>query len=463
MRFPIASPVVCLAFLLSGTVRAGTARAAGPDTRPVPPAAAPLRPFTVFTWDFAGIGRQHLRPLYWVGRGTAPAFAGITTSRMPAGERALITTDFGQKILEHPGDVCVKPDGTPTKVQGIWPDRGVRAASEQFDAFLETFSKAGGQVDLLVLDQEGGYSNWVMNEERLAAIGADPRYPAVAERTGLPDARAALFERRTERKEYLRWNAVMDEVVNQAIDRAMFEPLRRHFPRAGMSNFGAVAMPQWDVVPDGNGHYQYTLGEPAGTFQSPAFYGGAAPATVIQANWDRPFIQLLYAANGARAAARASRRPIVPWFGFKNFVQAAPGRLTYLGNTRYWEEVVYHSMLAGGSTNALFWNPRPNGPSPVLNPPPNSALPQDNDAMEAAMAELSARAGGRPFAGPATVEPVAYDVTFLATAAILADGSTLVRVTFGDKGTEAAFEVAGKPVKVARPKDEIGVWVRVPK
>jgi hypothetical protein len=452
-----------LALAGPGTAAARAAPAPAADPRPAPPAATPLRPYTAFSWSFAG-PRDKVKPMYWIQRATPPGVAAQATARMAAGSRVVLTVDFGRELLVHPGDACMTPDGKPAGHQGVWPVHGARAAAEEFDNYLRHFAAAGGQIDMLVLDYEGNNSCWWMTAARLEAIGADPRFKQLVPALGFADPLKALPQNSTARGEYLRWNAVMDRLVMDAMEQALLAPLRRHFPRAGLSNFDGQALPPENVIPELNGHMQYRLGDPVGTHQSPAVYGGIlASAAVPTVDWTRPFVQVVYAANLVRTAVRSSPRPVMPWVAHRGFHRpGGKARPSVWGGTDYWQEGMYHALLSGGTTNLLYWNPPSRLPPPHNQSDTENAVPADDDATEAVMAEVERAAGGQLIVAAVATDQSPWDPPFIASAARLADGATLARVTFAEKTTEASITVGGRQVRVAKPPGKLGAWVRMP-
>ncbi|MDB5296325.1 MAG: hypothetical protein JWO31_2308, partial [Phycisphaerales bacterium] len=420
----------------------------------------PLRPFTAFAWHPPG-PRPHVKPLFWVGNGQ-PAWAAAQTSKhMEDGTRVMLTTALVGDLLRNPEDLCRGPDGRPGTEMGVWPAAGTAAVAARVDAYFAAMAAAGGRVDHLALDFEDGYSNWGMTEARLAAIGADPRFPALAARLGFADPTKALLQRSGPGGEYLRWNAVTDRTVAAALNAAVTEPVRRHFPAAGVSNFGGAAMAPAHVLPDLNGHRQYTLGDPAGTHQAPAAYGEWAPAN-LPGDWSRPFMTVVYAANVARVGVLSGGQPVLPWVGFKSWTVDGPHRVTW-GRTPYWEEGVVHTLLGGGADNLLFFNPADKLVRPPDDPTQGGARPADNDALEALMADLERQAGGHRVVAPLpAAAPVAWDASFVVSSARLADGSTLSRVTFAERAGHADLRVGDQTVRVQRPAGQVGAWVRVP-
>ncbi len=62
----------------------------------------------------------------------------------------------------------------------------------------------------------------------------------------------------------------------------------------------------------------------------------------------------------------------------------------------------------------------------------------------------------------ASVEPVRYDAKFVLSAARLSDGSTLCRITFAETEGVADIRVGGNVVRVNRPLNRNGAWLKSP-
>jgi hypothetical protein len=423
----------------------------------VPPETAPLRPFTAFCWTTPGVLR-HVKSLYWITTETQPGVAANDTKRMDEGTRVLFAWDWTRAMLTHPEDNCRDADGKLTKTSGVWPVQGPTFIGDKFEDFLAAFKQAGGKIDFLVLDREETRTCWVLNKQWLETIAADPRAPALIQKLGFSDLQLALFDN-SKHGEYLAWNALTERIINDATDFALLRPLRRQFPSAGMSNYGGVAMSKQDVVPDINGHLQYTMGDPPGTHQSPSLYGETKMST-IKADWSRPFMQVVYSANLVRCGLRNNNHRMLPWFGYKSWREDL-GHTVAWGGTPYWEEGLYQSLLSGGTSNVLFFNPPSKAPAAATQSSEGAVI-RDNDDMEAAMTELEEAAKKSPIVSPLTVEPIAWDADVVVSAAKLADGATLARVTFSENATKATFSINGKEMTVERPQGKTGAWVRMP-
>lgn len=433
----------------------------GPVTAPatVPVAAPILEPYTAFALNYPGAlpNVKGMYPIAVAGSlNTNPGIAAKEITRMAPGVRVMLATDVALGVLDHPDDVCYSRNGQPTTQQGIWPTAGIRVAAGRFDDWLGQFAAAGGAVDMVVVSAEDDYAIWNMSEDRLAAITDDRRFTELAPLLGFNDARQAMQQRNPRHGEPARWNAVMSGVVAAARRKAVLEPLRKHFPKAAMCNFNDLRISQEHIAMGVFGQPWYTIGGPAGTHQSPALFGGAAPRQ-IDADWSRPFLQVLYAVNFVRCLSRSSDVPQLPWVPFKG-LNVGGG----YGGGDMFEEVVAHLMLSGGTTNLLYFNPAPPKDIPPGAKVPKFATQADAEAMNSVLREIRREAGGKRIVAPVSIEPVRYDARFVLSAARLEDGSTLCRVTFAETEGVAQLRIGGEVIRVERPLGRNGVWMRIP-
>lgn len=294
-----------------------------------------------------------------------PAGMKAVTDRMPAGRRVIFLWDVAHDLLHHPDDRCRDASGALTPHQGVWPEAGVRRVAERIERFLYSYRALGGKLDLLVLDFEDGLSNWHLGADlaRWRAIEADPRFAPLRERLGFGDLGtvAEWWKQSGDvRRNYLRWNALQHERVADALNRAVFLPARRLYPRVQLSNYGHRRWSRALGVPDLNGHREYLFGSGAhvGTHQSCELYGWLGqirenPPDGVPSYPHTPFNSFRHALNKMRSMAGSSRVPIHPWIANRGFVEQYCG----LRNHDLWQEVVFHAGL-GGADAFLFWNAR---------------------------------------------------------------------------------------------------------
>ncbi len=348
------------------------AAAALAGVRPAPAAERPARErFVAYAWS-GEVGRHdNIVPFHWLRRkafdadiAAAARAAKAATDPMPPGHRVLFSWDVHRSMPRHPADACRKPDGTLTKTPGIWWDRGAAEVAGLFDAFFAKYKALGGEVDAFVLDHEDGLSNWHIRNDpnRYRAIEADPRFDAVAEQLGFRDLETVRNWRQPRGPTYgrhYRWNQLMARRVAAYNNRAVFEPLRKHFPDAVMSNYSHNYNAPPHGCPDHNGHEQFRFGRGAhvGTHQSGALYASIGQISRRKLDGETPFGDgawqgFLLSVNRMRSMKLSAPVPVQPWVSHKNFHNSR------IRESDLYQELVFHAALSGADP-ILYWNPRP--------------------------------------------------------------------------------------------------------
>lgn len=288
------------------------------------------------------------------------------TDRMPAGHRVIFIWDLVSDLTEHPGDRCVSGDGTLTEHQGVWLDHGAERVRARVASFFSEYARIGGQLDVLVLDYEGGLSNWHLGDdvERWRAIQNDPRFPALAEQLGFSnlDTVAHWWQQQgDDRRNYLRWNALMLERVAGYLNRSVYEPVASLYPRLRASNYGFHYWSRELGVPDINGHrdYLFGIGAHVGTHQSADLYAWLGqidrnPPEGLESYPHTPFNAFRHALNKMRCMVGSSSVPVYPWIAYRGFSEGYVGT----ADNDLYQELVFHVGLCGAD-RFLFWNPRP--------------------------------------------------------------------------------------------------------
>src|SRR5262249_51651581 len=148
----------------------------------------------------------------------------------------------------------------------------------------------------------------------------------------------------------------------EALNAAIYVPLRARFPQAHLVNWTEHFVSQQFPVPDANGHrlYDWGPGEVVGDTQDVALYAadgslryqvlsGTMPYGVAPFDVSRFDVNQL---RGARLSAPAF--PVQPWVPYEGFTTTAefPGwepTHIYLG-TELWTETIFHTVLSGSDT-----------------------------------------------------------------------------------------------------------------
>jgi hypothetical protein len=365
-------------------------------------------PLVAFSWSKVPADCHWITPMVWVSKTSDPVALVAESLTQPPGRAAIFIWDLERDLLSDPQDVCRTLDGQPTEFLGVWPEHGTQVARERVETFFTAFQKAGGRCDYLILDYEGGYSNWHMTQkraERLAAIAADPRSADLRREMGTDDL-AKIADLST--KLYLKWNALTGTIKDRALDEAVFGPVRRLYPAAKCSNYGSFIMSPQNIVPETNGHLAWSDSF-CGTHQSRSFYGtiGQLQGRVLAGDrpyGNAPFDVLRYHLNTLRAILRSSDAPFQPWISHKAFVEGQ------FRDNDYYQELLYHLALSG-VTDVLYWNP---GTWRKDQDPAGWRTDEQDRLVNQCLADLNARFGDAPRTC-VTLQPMAWDSTLIAT------------------------------------------------
>jgi len=415
-----------------------------------------------FSWSAVPADCRHITPTVWIKKDSDPVEIAKLSLERPEGHRALFSWDLHHGLLDNPDDRCRTAAGELAPHLGVWPEHGVEAVRARFDDFFRRFKDAGGQADLMILDFEGGFSNWHMDsktrEERCLAIQNDPRFPGLAKKLGFSDMRTVANFRSG--RNYLKWNAVTAGLVDDALNRAVFAPVRKHFPAIECSNYGSYVTTEPNAYPDLHGHNQWRDGIPMGTHQSRSFYTSIGQLAAVKLDGMNPFGQspfagLLLSINGLRAMMRSSAVPIQPWIAWQRYM-GEPGRPSTVGNTPYYRELVIHLALHGVE-EFLFWNPHPWRKDQR---PESLSMPKDEKLLDDILTDLNQRLSiaGRK---PVTTEAIAWDTRVIASGLQVAD-RVVWRFTFSPEARELKATLDGQPVTIGPADGEVGTWFSHP-
>ena len=417
-----------------------------------------------YSWSAVPDDCRHITPFLWFTKDSDPAKIAADSLKKPPGHRVLFSWDMHAGLLSDPGDHCRTADGHDTAFQGVWPEKGIEATRVKFDDFFRKFKAAGGQMDLLILDSEGNFSNWVIGgmdkKDYWLAIQNDPRFADLSKTLGFTDLLtvANFFSGRN----YLKWNAVTSGIVDNALNRAVFLPARKYFPAVRGSNYGSCCMTEKDAVPDLNGHMQWTETTPPGTYQAPSFYTWIGQLKDRQLDGKHPFGQspfagLLLTLNGMRANARSSTMPITPWVAWQRYAGDGPGAPpSTVANTPFYREMIYHLALSG-SVHILFWNPHPWAAG---QDPETMSTARDERLLDGLLDQLTSALAGAD-RQCLTLSPIPWDATYIATAMRI-DKRVLWRFTFAPGTEKVSATLDGKPVTIAPEPGEVGAWYSHP-
>jgi hypothetical protein len=468
MKTAIARFFVNALLLAAMGERAPAAAAEGPTTVPVlgefgrPANPARLKPFVAFAWSPTARMEHVSTMLRDDGDPVKLAFA---TKTMEQGRRVILGFTVPGGLVGQPQDNCVDAQGKRREFTGIWPEHGIDLVRRRCDLAFAAFAFAGGKCDLLVTDYEEGWTHWSMTAENLRAIEDDPRFPPVRKLLGFGDLAERVGNWRAHPDDAAKWDSVETSLLNEAMNQAVGAPLWKHLPDCGLSNFMSATISRANAVPDPNGNLYYVEGMPFGTCQSPGLYGavGNIQITGYPGDWKSPMTVLVWSADIVRASVRSSDFPVISWVAYRSYNGDGPGRPQIpWANTDYWQENVYHAMLSSAGNNLLMFNPHPpreNGPAGAAR---EGSSPEDEQALEDALATLDSQAHGSPLATALCTENIDYRASVLVSAARTQAGHVVARVTFAPGTDSAEVKIAEAVYHAVRPQGGVGAWIQVP-
>jgi len=404
-------------------------------------------PVRAVSWSDVPADCRMISSMIWVRNNTLPETAAKESLGKPHGLAALILGDMARDFIDHPQDQCRTAEGAPTGFPSPFLDRGVAVLKHRADWFFSRFKAAGGRLDLMILDFEKGFSNWQSSADQIRAIWDDPRSKKWIAQSGIKDINRVIDWRRG--TDYLHWNAVMGKRVNQALNRALFDPVGRWYPGVKSSNFGGYIMTEKNVVPDLNGHFQFSLAH-GGTHSSPSFYGhigGLANQRLggKKAYGQSPFAVLRWHLNTMRAAIRSSNDPMMPWVSNKQYPKSV------FRDNPYYEELIYHLALSGAD-GFLYWNPR----YPRKRHQQSTGLTADEQdrIFDSCLRTLNEHLGRKP-RQCLTTGPIPWDSRLLATGMLIGDDEVLWRVTVLPGGSNVIVSPESSRIDL---NGKIGFW-----
>jgi hypothetical protein len=406
--------------------------------------------FHAYSWEPPAPGVRNVSGFIWIdlseeGRHSYAldpvAAAELSRSRAPG--RAVLFIWKGHDLIGDPADRLTDSEGRTCEVPGArspWPERKIEVVAKRVETFFTAFKEVGGRLDFLVLDQEENLSMWGLNEAQIRAIWDDPRFAPYRETIGDPgavlrDSRPPAYRVGDDLarivaegdKPYMKWNRIQQELYNASLNRAVYDPVRRLFPDARISNYDSYRLAAADVITDSNGHLITGLKTFFGNRASPQLYGFSQfahrPRMDGTPYGSAPFDILRWQLNNARAFSRSNPGRFLPWICHKSW----PGDVAYPhqnDDNDYYQELVYHLALMGAD-DLLLWNPAPW----YADQDTTSFRKESDDLVLDACLEILNRsfAGKRP--EPLPPDGPDWNSPLLVTGARLANGRSLWRVT----------------------------------
>lgn len=363
-------------------------------------------------------------PFIWAPSWRTPEAVAADTAHRPDGHRVVFFfANIVNDLSLHPEDACLDHMGNLTAYRSPWIDHGITTVRDRIRVWMESFVAAGGSLDAVILDNEYTLSaSQFMQTDGVGwgAIMGDPRFPALAEDLGFNDLQSIYWGN----DRFNQWNRIMERRFDAALDVAVFDVVREHFPDAACSNYNSFIHDE-DLSSLGiEGHSLFRLTDGCGTHDSRSFYGRISTALAESHLEDGSVVgneawsALMVCLHRLRGMRRSSSNgPLMAWVCNRSWGGSTRWP-SLLQNDPLWDELVIHLGMHGVD-RFLYWtetNPLQNPTDPEGNPE------QDQQRINELMTELDVNIGdlspGDSLNQPSFAERV--------TASSVSDGQSVV-------------------------------------
>lgn len=427
---------------------------------------AQAAPVTALTWSPVDASvKQNVENMVLVFPGANPKNVAAQLKSRPAGRRALLFCDYGERIATHPQDACRAPDGKGswklTNWRGPWTSAGATEVRKTAEAFFTALKTEGASIDMLVLDEETDFSaiRYMRDDfANMLAIQADPRFPALSKRLGFSNLKKIDYGT----PEYYTWNEVLTADFDRALQAAIVDPFKARWPSAVVSNYGSAPIRRAYMTPGCAGIGTLRGGTGVGTHNSIDFYGLVSPflrGTLfagIRLN-DSAFDMFRANVHRIRAVDASSPKDMLPWIGSYglgtratdvNGIFPSP-----LSATTYWDENVIQLVMHGCDT-LLVYNPAAWRPEQIRD---NCNPVSDQVHLSSLLGSLNARLGPNAGASRWYSLPGLQD-RVLATGRSVS-GGTLWRFSFAPDVSSVIVTLKNGEVReILREEGTAGAW-----
>lgn len=283
---------------------------------------------------------------------------------------------------------------------GPWGEKWKEIIYSRFATWFANFSKIGGTVDIVLSDFEmGGKAYWYDMRNYAELIMTDSKWPALQNKLNRVGQQFnASFTNISDMQSWVGFNkpfndwrpyvwdmVVVDQYVAELLNYSVFNPIQFYFPNVKMSNFAhhyhldsSTNKNEWFPFRVTSAVSPIGIGSHVGTHQSTSFYGGSPwknnSKMLVSSNAERvweqegtPFnalvqeIKIIQNMMSSSRSHRVSLEGVHPWIAPRNFECQDPGMPKKVGswmyNSNYWEESIYHIILSSSSTTLLWWRP----------------------------------------------------------------------------------------------------------
>jgi hypothetical protein len=257
---------------------------------------------------------------------------------------------------------------------------------------MQRLRQLGAPVDGVAVDNETTLhaASFLGRGGALAAIQADPRWPALAKSMGLP---AQITAMSWGSDLYFLWTERMAGRFDAAMNQAVFQPIRAAYPNALVSNYCSNRVSAAFASPDVNGHLDRRSTAGFGTHDNHEFYGWSAPAKIARFAGidpvDQSWLSFRAEVHRIRGMNASSARAKSAWIAARSWPGEPWGPVAFAG-TAMWDELVLQLGMHG-VRQFLEFSPEAAGMSAQDNLVQRAS---DRAALDALLGELDENVGG---------------------------------------------------------------------
>jgi hypothetical protein len=236
-----------------------------------------------------------------------------------------------------------------TVFRGPWLDNGIRTVRARVQAVMSRLKSLGAPIDGIAIDNETTLhaACFLGQDGSLAAIEADPRWPALAQSMGLPLKVSGMT---WGSDLYFRWTERMAGRFDAAMNQAVFQTIRAAYPSAVVSNYCTGRLLPQFASPDINGHLDRRQTSGFGTHDNFEFYGWLAHWRIEKARGSEPvepaWLAFRVEMHKIRGMNASSQRPKHAWIAQRSWQGEWWGPVAF-DSDPLWDETVLQLGMHG--------------------------------------------------------------------------------------------------------------------
>jgi len=420
--------------------------------------------YKAWSWGAVTLDRvERLVPFVWGASWTPPRDVVRELASRPKGDRVLfLFANLVNDMAVHEDDRCVEIiDGeeVPTDFKSVWIENGVSRVQGDLDAFFSELQDEGGQLDVLVLDNEKTFSyGHFMDSDRaqFSAIMNDPRFEDLVDDLGFEDLTQINWGNEYSRQ----WDQVMQPEFSTRLIEAVMPSIEQYYPDILVTNYGEALLNEDIPTWDGAGHQKVSYSGTFGTHASAQFYARiSAAGSQFRPDGIHPigqsdFAGLRMTLHWLRSMQASDARSLWPWICNRGW-QSSQAWPNTLQDSPYWREQIIHMGLTG-IDRFLYWTEQN-----VFQHDPDFNNPtEEQELLVSTLAELESKVG--TLGVPIPIGRHSFGDEVLATGMQKGD-QAVWRFTFGPAVGSAIIEFDdGEQIVIAPPDGDVGVWFSHP-